>query len=133
MKLTPELFPHILQNDDQHETVTTSLILFENTQQCRTRTRSLRNVTVSKVPIRIVSYSCFFILISGQIAVANPSTKGNGETAKRERKRNGTSQKIRWQFNRYKIQIRLCCTSYIYFLTHTFGTPLDHRFLTGGP
>jgi hypothetical protein len=41
------------------------------------------------------------IFFAGQIAIANPSTKGNGEAPKRERKRNGSSKKIRRKFNRY--------------------------------
>ncbi len=40
------------------------------------------------------------VVFSGQIAIANPSTKGDGETTEGKRKRNGTGQKNRRQFNR---------------------------------
>ena len=33
----------------------------------------------------------YLFFVPGQIATTDPSTKGNGETAKRERKRNGPS------------------------------------------
>ena len=40
------------------------------------------------------------VVFSGQIAIANPSTKGDGETTEGKRKRNGIGQKNRRQFNR---------------------------------